>query len=359
MVECMLSHKVFFLMKAPVWGGAEYQMQHILRVCERSGYDASLIVEDCVSAVDGIENKVFFLNIGGRSLLLRIIIAYIKFFLIQRKEKFEIGVLYDQCGLWLLPFLKLLHVKTIYSERNSGETSVRRWIYRFFLKTATYLTCNSSVAKQVIEERIKKEVYKINNYVELPQKFEKKTDGTFTIVVPARISPIKNQEIILKAFAKSELALQTQILFCGKTDDMSYKKKLVSFYGEHLKKKVSLKILDFVDREELYSKADIVVLPSFSEGTPNVLLECFARKIPVIASNIRQNEELISNHDFLFDPVDECQLMKALIARLQMSDNENREELEKNYMFVKNNFNLENGPFEYVKLINSLFRNKA
>ena len=346
-------------MKAPIWGGAEYQMQHIMRMCEKSGYDTSLIVEDCVKNENEIENKIFFLNIGGRALLFRIIIAYFKFFLIQGREKFEIGVLYDQCGLWLLPFLRLLQIKTIYSERNSGETSVRRWLYRCFLKTATFLTCNSSVAKNVIEKRIKKRVYKINNYVELPKKIEKNVDGTLTIVVPARIAPIKNQEIILKAFARSEFAPQTKILFCGKTDDISYRKKLDSFYCTHLKEKVCLKILDFVDREELYSKADIVILPSLSEGTPNVLLECFARKIPVIASNIKQNEELISNHDFLFDPQDECQLMKALAARLRVPDDENREELEKNYNFVKCNFSLKNGPFEYVKLIDSLFRDRV
>ena len=44
-----------------------------------------------------------------------------------------------------------------------------------------------------------------------------------------------------------------------------------------------------------YHKADIFILPSYHEGLPTVLLEAMSCGLPVIATNVRGNRDLISH----------------------------------------------------------------
>ena len=61
-------------------------------------------------------------------------------------------------------------------------------------------------------------------------------------------------------------------------------------------------------------ESDFFVLPSYSEGTPNVIKEAMACGIPVIATNVSGNPELIKHNKtgLLFEPGDVNTLAKLL-----------------------------------------------
>jgi glycosyltransferase involved in cell wall biosynthesis len=63
-----------------------------------------------------------------------------------------------------------------------------------------------------------------------------------------------------------------------------------------------------------YRAADIFVLPSFEEGMPNVVLEALGCGIPVVATDIYGNRELIRDgvNGILFPPADVEALTQAL-----------------------------------------------
>jgi glycosyltransferase involved in cell wall biosynthesis len=67
---------------------------------------------------------------------------------------------------------------------------------------------------------------------------------------------------------------------------------------------------------EHYQKADCLLNPSFCEGMPNVVLEAMACGIPVIASNVPGNNDIIRHEDtgFLFDLDKPIQLQEAIIS---------------------------------------------
>lgn len=65
----------------------------------------------------------------------------------------------------------------------------------------------------------------------------------------------------------------------------------------------------------LYHAADAVCLPSFREGTPNVICEAMACGLPVLASRAGDNARLVEEgrNGFLFDPLSPRDLAAAIV----------------------------------------------
>jgi glycosyltransferase involved in cell wall biosynthesis len=73
------------------------------------------------------------------------------------------------------------------------------------------------------------------------------------------------------------------------------------------------------DVRPLFSIADLFVLPSLSEGSPNVLLESMAARVPIVASNVGGIPELVSHAEsaLLVAPADANALAKAIDTLLR------------------------------------------
>lgn len=88
---------------------------------------------------------------------------------------------------------------------------------------------------------------------------------------------------------------------------------------------------------------DLFILPSLREGMPNVVLEAMGQGIPVIATNVGGNKELIEDGKtgFLLEPKNSEQLAKKILEILNFSEKEKQlitSEARKN---VTNNFSIE------------------
>jgi glycosyltransferase involved in cell wall biosynthesis len=69
------------------------------------------------------------------------------------------------------------------------------------------------------------------------------------------------------------------------------------------------------DTMGLYSIASLFVLPSLSEGSPNVLLESMAARVPIVATNVGGVPEILDNGEsaILVSPADSESLANAMI----------------------------------------------
>ena len=66
-----------------------------------------------------------------------------------------------------------------------------------------------------------------------------------------------------------------------------------------------------------YQISDIFVFPSLQEGLPVAVMEAMASGLPVIASNVRGNRDLISNEGGgLCDPHDASTFVRAMSCRM-------------------------------------------
>ena len=72
------------------------------------------------------------------------------------------------------------------------------------------------------------------------------------------------------------------------------------------------------------ANTDCVVLPSYKEGMPRVLMEAAAMAIPSIASNIPGCRDLVVNNftGFLFEPGQPKDLARVMLAFLNLSHDE-------------------------------------
>lgn len=125
----------------------------------------------------------------------------------------------------------------------------------------------------------------------------------------------KNHMVMIEALARLK---EYDILYviCG---DGPLKAQLRA-KAEELGVRDRLKLLGFrKDIAELHKMADIFVFPSLQEGLPVAVMEAMASGLPIVASKIRGNEDLISNNQggYLVKPTDSEQVGKAIEKMIQ------------------------------------------
>lgn len=135
----------------------------------------------------------------------------------------------------------------------------------------------------------------------------------------------KNHMAVIEALACLK---EYDILYvvCG---DGSMKARLRA-RAEELGVRERVKLLGFrKDIAELHKMADIFVFPSLQEGLPVALMEAMASGLPIVASRIRGNEDLIQNNrgGYLVKAQDSEQLAEAISKMIK--NPEQRDKMEK------------------------------
>jgi glycosyltransferase involved in cell wall biosynthesis len=76
------------------------------------------------------------------------------------------------------------------------------------------------------------------------------------------------------------------------------------------------------DVRPYFAAADVLVLPSLSEGSPNVLLEAMSAKLPIIATCVGGVGEIVSDGDtaLVVPPKRPAELAKALAKVFDSTD---------------------------------------
>lgn len=158
-------------------------------------------------------------------------------------------------------------------------------------------------------------------------------EGKIILMSVGELSKRKNHMVVIEALAQLK---EYDILYviCG---DGPLKVQL-RVKAEELGVRDRLKLLGFrKDIAELHKAADIFVFPSLQEGLPVAVMEAMASGLPIVASRIRGNEDLISNNQggYLVKPKDSEQVAKAIERMIQ--NPEKREKMEeRNLKIIKN-----------------------
>lgn len=132
---------------------------------------------------------------------------------------------------------------------------------------------------------------------------------------------------VLQHFPQTRLLLVGDELYGGMQGSDDYKRDMARLVAELGIREQCLFMGNRHDVERLYCVCDLTVLPSFFEGTPNVALESMACGVPVIATQVSDNAQIIPDGraGYVIPLGDEialceriCQLLEDSARRLQM-----------------------------------------
>jgi len=138
------------------------------------------------------------------------------------------------------------------------------------------------------------------------------------ILAIGRLSPEKGHRYLIDAIAKIiswAPQLKLKVLIAGEGPVEGKLKTQIVKRG--LEKCVTL-IGQCSDVKPLFSIADLFVLPSLSEGSPNVLLESMAACVPIVATNVGGVPEIVNDGESanLVPPANADILGKSILALL-------------------------------------------
>jgi len=91
-----------------------------------------------------------------------------------------------------------------------------------------------------------------------------------------------------------------------------------SKYSEQVFQQTKVSYKDALNSSEVLSvlnKYDVVLLPSYKEGYPGIIIEAYSLGIPVITTNLQSISEIVDNHEtgILIEPKNSQQLLDAIV----------------------------------------------
>jgi len=175
-------------------------------------------------------------------------------------------------------------------------TPLRRWIFR----KSFQIVANSEGLKKLSEEADPFSVKVIPNGVDTaffsPPQSQRDAKDPFQFLFVGRLQLQKNINIILNQIA--ELKKETNFPFLLHLVGGGEQKEELLRQAEKLGVSQQLIWHGWVDKDSLvsiYHQVDCLLNPSLGEGMPNAVLEAMACGLPIIASQVPGNNELVEH----------------------------------------------------------------
>jgi glycosyltransferase involved in cell wall biosynthesis len=171
----------------------------------------------------------------------------------------------------------------------------------------------------VVHNSVKTDVHNSHakSLEETRQRWNVSRDERIVLSV-GRLSPEKGHKYLIDAISKiisTSPELKLKLLIAGGGPSERKLKEQVNEKGLHQHVRL---VGHCSDIKGLFSIADLFVLPSLSEGSPNVLLESMASRVPIVATEVGGVPELVKDGEsaILVPPADSESLKKAIIELL-------------------------------------------
>ncbi len=263
-------------------------------------------------------------------------------------------------------FKYIFKKKVIVKMSSSGETSDFTLIKevkfgRLFLRYIRNVDAIISVCKksseEILENGFSKDILiEVPNAVDTHKYFEdahKERNDIRNITYVGRLDNYKGVNFLISGF-KDVLSKvdNVRLTIVGNGPDESLLRDMAN----------NLRIIDNVvfkgRQEDVFSQlcsADIFVLPSLSEGMSNVLLEAMSCGLPVVATSVGGNSDLIKDryNGILIEPRDSMKLSAALLELLK-NDGLAKKLGKEARKTVKENYSIDHVVDKYVELYSRL-----
>lgn len=318
--------KILFVSFTDIYGGGEVFLKNII---ETSRFNITKLLlspfgkltESVKSAenIQGYSRESTFVSLANftniikqANLMNRII----------NDEKIDVVFLNGRNSYYLSPLIKKNVYKIgVWHGINLRSEFHRRMLTQFAFNNLNKLIVVSSFQKSIIEEVFNNKYSGKISVVRLgvddeSNKQSDKSNGVINILIVARLEKLKGHIDLINAFNKlSTIHNNLTLTIVGDGDEMDMIKDKVKNKGSSN----NIEIVGFSNPTEYYKRADIFVLPSYSEAFPLVILEAMSHGLPIVATNVGGIPEAIENgvQGYTFNPGDVNELIDKLNILIQ------------------------------------------
>ncbi len=271
--------------------------------------------------VFNIHNNVYIYS-STKPLFLQPYFILKKGFEIYKKEKFDIFGVHsyppfynDIGGRWLYNKIKtpyILEIMHISGYPKAGN--FKEWFYKILTKLFIRRSAKKAIAVRVINQKqvpefLKKAGISENkikfataSYIDLdifkPQEIEKKYDLVFS----GRLVKNKGIFLLLEAIKKLKInppagGQKLKVIIIG---DGPLKSKIENYIRQN-NLQDNIELVGWLpvveDLARIYNQSKILVMPSFNEGGPRVVLEAMACKAPIITTKVGTMIDVIEQRE--------------------------------------------------------------
>ena len=345
-------------------GGAQRQIVGLANQLHNAEYDVQMLVYHDVNFFQSSLDGCIKLHIMPESSnIKRIFNAYRHI----KHEKPDCVISFLESPSIISCIVKVLypHFKLIVSERNTTQHIGRKEKLRFNLfKIADYVVPNAYSQEKFIKDNfhfLQHKTTTIANFVDLEYfAFKKRTIHPIPqIMVAASIWQPKNTLNFIRAvktavdkganffikwfgFVKGTTGANLEYYdACNKLiEDLG-----VGDYIQLLEKTANIK--------EEYYNADFFCLPSYYEGTPNVICEAIATGLPVICSDVSDNARYVKSgiNGYLFSPNNINDISDSLLKICSLPSDEWKKFSKNSRNIAEDNLCMDSFLNQYINLI--------
>lgn len=355
--------KILLLIDSLGAGGAQRQIVGLAVLLKQKGYDVTVAFYHDIPFYISIlqQNKIpftFLRQAENRFLRLWALTRYLN------HVKYDVVISYIETPSICACIAKLINnsFKLIVSERNTSQCTGINEIIRFALfRVADYIVPNAYSQGDYILSHfpvLKNKIVTIPNFVDLGY-FTPRTKSLRRevpeIIVVATVRASKNTLGFLDAVKKLDTnGIRFHISWYGidasQTEYLTLCKQKISRLGLGM-------LIDLKEKtkeiKEKYQSADFFCLPSFYEGTPNVICEAMACGLPIACSDVCDNNRYVlpQQNGFLFDPKDSDSIFQALASLLQLNQERYDQYCIKSRVLAESLFSEDRFVESYIKLL--------
>ena len=351
----MQKKKILCLIDILAAGGAQRQMVGLATFLKERGYDVVLAAyHDDVFYKELLANtgvQYIYLQKAERSITRACAVSrYIK----QSRPDTVIAFLETPSILACLAKMFNRSFNLIVSERNTTQHIGRNEKIRFKLfEQADHVVPNSYSQETFIKEHFPKlssKTVAIPNFVDLdyfvPQPHERREIPE--IMVAASVWPPKNTIGFIQAVADlKRQGVKFHVSWYGAVGDSNYLRECRKMIEEE-------GLQEYIILQDKYQESDYFCLPSYYEGTPNVICEAMACGLPIICSGVCDNARYVHEgvNGTLVNPRSEECMMNAIVKMLRLSDSSYQLYSCESRRIAEENLSQSRFVNQYIELIN-------
>ena len=320
---------VFLMINSLETGGSERQFVELARSLDPAKYRLELGCLQLKGGFLGSVGSMHHFGLGGSLYRSHSIRTRYRLGRYLRRSGTAVAHAFDfYANLTLIPAAKLAMVPVVIgSQRQLGDllTPAQSRVQHAMFRWCDGVICNSrAAADQLLQKGLGAEkVFVIGNglapalFAQTAPVIERRP-GAFRVAMIARMNArSKNHAALLRAVAKLGGAPGLELLLVG---DGPLRQELER-EAENLGIRQQVTFLgDRADIPAILASVDATVLPSSSESLSNAILESMAAGVPVVATDVGGNPELLASDRGILVPYGNEEAIGAALRRLATDD---------------------------------------